>query len=58
MMSNIEFLYEEIRKVTDGGSESMTHEDAIVQIKYWEQEADKYKALIEGASIAVTNKSA
>ena len=58
MMSNIEFLYEEIRKVTDGGSESMTHDDAIAQIKYWEQEADKYKALIEGASIPAVDKSA
>lgn len=35
MKSNIEFLYEELRKATDGGSESMTHTDALDQIKYW-----------------------
>ena len=28
-------LYEDIRKITDGGSESMTHEDAVKQIEYW-----------------------
>ena len=35
MKSNIEFLYEELRKATDGGSESMTHDDALKQIAYW-----------------------
>jgi len=34
-MTNIEFLYEELRKATDGGSESMGHEDALKQISYW-----------------------
>ena len=35
MKSEIEFLYEELRKATDGGSESMTHDDALKQIAYW-----------------------
>ncbi len=33
--SNIDFLYEQLRKETDGGSESMTHEDAIDAIRIW-----------------------
>ena len=32
---NIQFLYEELRQLIDGGSESMTHDDALAQIKYW-----------------------
>lgn len=34
-MSNIEFLYEQLRQAIDGGSESMTHEDALEQVRYW-----------------------
>ena len=34
-MKSTEFLYEELRKATDGGSESMTHDDALKQISYW-----------------------
>ena len=30
-------MYEEIRKATDGGSESMTHQDAIEAILYWKE---------------------
>ena len=33
--SRIASLYEELRKATDGGSESMTHDDALKQIAYW-----------------------
>lgn len=33
--SNIQFLYEQLRQATDGGSESMTHDDALEQIKSW-----------------------
>jgi len=35
MMSNIDFLYEQLRQAIDGGSESMTHDDALDQIAYW-----------------------
>ena len=31
---NIEQAYEELRQATDGGSESMTHEDAVASVKY------------------------
>jgi hypothetical protein len=34
-MTYIGFLYEELRRATDGGSESMTHEEALKQIRYW-----------------------
>jgi len=34
--SRIASLYEELRKATDGGSESMTHDDALKQIAYWQ----------------------
>ena len=33
MTKTIEQLYEELRAVIDGGSESMTHEDAIEEVK-------------------------
>jgi hypothetical protein len=33
--SCIEFLYEQLRKETDGASESMTHNDAIEIIRVW-----------------------
>lgn len=33
-------LYEELRSLIDGGSESMTHEDAVEQVKQW-VEADE-----------------
>jgi hypothetical protein len=29
--------YEELRAAIDGGSESMTHKDALEQIKYWRE---------------------
>ena len=32
---SIERDYEELRAVIDGGSESMTHKDALRQVKYW-----------------------
>ena len=32
-----ETRYEELRKVIDGMSESMTHEDAVKQCKYWRE---------------------
>ncbi len=35
MKPNIEFLYEQLRKETDGASESMTHDDAIEIIRVW-----------------------
>lgn len=34
--SRIGFLYEELRKAIDEGSESMTHDDALKQIAYWQ----------------------
>ena len=45
-MSNIP-LYEELRKATDGGSESMTHEDAIKAVKYWQAEIDELRASLQ-----------
>lgn len=33
MTKTIEQLYEELRTVIDGGSESMTHEDAVEEVK-------------------------
>ena len=36
MKRTTESLYEELRKATDGGSESMTHDDAVKQIEYWQ----------------------
>lgn len=45
MMSNIEYLYEELRKLTDGMSESMTHDDAVKQIKYWHTQDERIKEL-------------
>ena len=40
VQSNIEFLYEELRQATDGGSESMTHTDALKQIAYWREQCN------------------
>jgi hypothetical protein len=40
--SNIEFLYEELRKATDGGSESMNHYDALKQVQYWRERAEQW----------------
>lgn len=34
-MSDIERCYEELRRVIDGGSESMTHADALATVKIW-----------------------
>lgn len=34
--SRIASLYEELRKAIDEGSESMTHDDALKQIAYWQ----------------------
>lgn len=45
MKSNIEFLYEELRKATDGGSESMTHDDALKQIAYWRDKCSQAQAV-------------
>jgi len=39
--------YEELRKATDGGSESMTHDDALKQIEHWRgmyREIDRLRA--------------
>lgn len=38
MTKTIEQLYEELRAVIDGGSESMTHEDAIEEVKALKEE--------------------
>jgi hypothetical protein len=50
-MTYIEFLYEELRRATDGGSESMTHEEALKQIKYWRDAVKTlpYGWMIEGS---------
>lgn len=34
-------LYEELRSLIDGGSESMTHEDAVEQVKVWAKAAQQ-----------------
>ena len=34
-------LYEEIRKITDGASESMTHQDAVNEIMVWKHFYEK-----------------
>lgn len=49
--SRIASLYEELRKATDGGSESMTHDDALKQIAYWQ---DKEQAPGEPAAWTLT----
>lgn len=60
MKSNIEFLYEELRKATDGGSESMTHDDALKQIEYWQGAYERETALqarvkeLEGTPVPLT----
>jgi hypothetical protein len=38
-MSDIERCYEELRRVIDGGSESMTHADALATVKFWSEQA-------------------
>ena len=43
--SRIAFLYEELRKATDGGSESMTHDDALKQIAYWRDKDEQAQAV-------------
>jgi hypothetical protein len=37
-MSDIERCYEELRRVIDGGSESMTHEDALATVRLWSEQ--------------------
>lgn len=43
--SRIASLYEELRKATDGGSESMTHDDALKQIEYWQEKCNQVQAV-------------
>jgi hypothetical protein len=46
-MHKREQWYEELRKATDGGSESMTHDDALKQIEHWRgmyREIERLKA--------------
>lgn len=45
--SNISDQYEELRQAIDGGSESMTHEDAIKAVKYWQAEIDDLRAALQ-----------
>lgn len=40
--SRISSLYEELRKATDCGSESMTHDDALKQIAYWQHKEQSH----------------
>ena len=51
---NIGFLYEELRKATDGGSESMTHDDALKQIAYW-QDKEQAQAVEPVATVQCIN---
>jgi hypothetical protein len=50
-VTDIEFLYEELRRAIDGGSESMTHDDALKQISYWRYAGKTipYGWMIEGS---------
>lgn len=41
--SNYEKLYEELRQVIDGNSESMTHEDAVSAVKFWQREPETFR---------------
>lgn len=43
--SRIGFLYEELRKAIDEGSESMTHDDALKQIAYWQDKCNQVQAV-------------
>lgn len=45
--------YEELRKATDGGSESMTHDDALKQIEYWRGLYQELEALRADATSAI-----
>ena len=40
VLPNIQFLYEELRQLTDGGSESMTHDDALDQIRFLQDQCN------------------
>ena len=44
--SRIASLYEELRKATDGGSESMTHDDALKQIEYWQGKCNQVQVAV------------
>ena len=41
MTKTTEQLYEELRAVIDGGSESMTHEDAIEEVKALKEQHER-----------------
>lgn len=43
--SRIASLYEELRNATDGGSESMTHDNALKQIAYWRDKDEQAQAV-------------
>lgn len=40
VVPNIQFLYEQLRQLTDGGSESMTHDDALDQIRFLQDQCN------------------
>ena len=42
-LQDIASCYEELRKATDGGSESMTHEDAVESVKYLQATLEQWK---------------
>lgn len=45
--------YEELRKLLDGGSESMTHQDAVIEFQRLQAVDDEVRAMeIEGTIIA------
>jgi hypothetical protein len=50
-MIDIERIYEELRRAIDGGSELMTHDDALKQIRYWRNAGKTipYGWMIEGS---------
>lgn len=41
--TNISTEYEELRQAIDGGSESMTHEDAVEAVKFWQAEIEELR---------------
>ena len=54
-LDNVSRLYEELRQITDGGSESMTHEDAVAELKSADERCVTAETKIAWAIHAIEN---
>jgi len=48
-------LYEELRKAIDGGSESMTHKNALEAVRYWQDQPTPQQEFIATATHSQTH---